>query len=281
MKPYVDNIATFEAMFNGYLDAVSRFETASKTHDPAAAATYVPLFEALNWAVALDDRTAPHFVPDGKHVGCGWRGRIPNAEFMGGVRFARNGVHRQWSDALRLDVGARQYPRSYPLSYFEWIWRPAATTGTPCKRRDAGGGTRTPDTRIMIPGPSGRGGQCSLGTWGRVGARCQHRCQHLHGTVSRPRVAVGRGALRSEVGHPPRIPSPHVRLNRPARVAHKSAKRSAPRNLAVSVTAYSTGSQMCTAPVRVPIAGPTSGKPPTTCIGDARALAVGRRRCPC
>jgi hypothetical protein len=153
-------------MFNGYVDALNRFETASKTHDPVA--TSVPLFEALNWAVALDDRTAAHFVPDGKHVGYRWRERIPNAEFMGGVRFARNSVHHQWSDALQLDVGARQYPRSYPLSYFEWTWRPAAELPTPDRP------PRAEDKRIYEEHMEGRAARIILDVLAGVFYTLQH-----------------------------------------------------------------------------------------------------------
>jgi hypothetical protein len=78
MKPYDKNIVTFEAMFVGYTEALNRLEAASGGHNPAA--TYVPLFEALNWAHALDERVAAHWVPNGKAVGFGWRDRIPNAE---------------------------------------------------------------------------------------------------------------------------------------------------------------------------------------------------------
>jgi hypothetical protein len=123
MNPNDHNITTFEAMFTGHVDALHRFEAAAKAPDPVM--TYVPLFEALNWAYALDDRTAKHFAPEGKPLGLQWRTRIPEADIMGGVRFARNSVHHQWSDALRLDTDGRQYPKAYPLVYFEWVWRSA------------------------------------------------------------------------------------------------------------------------------------------------------------
>lgn len=114
---------TYAAMFLGYGRASERFETAVKAK--VAVDAFLPLFEALNWAVALDDRTAKRWGPDGEVLGWQWRERVPGAEVMGGVRFARNRVHHQWSDALRLDESGRQYPRSYPLVYFEWVWRPA------------------------------------------------------------------------------------------------------------------------------------------------------------
>jgi hypothetical protein len=42
-------------MFTGYERAVERFTTASKSKDPTE--TFIPLFEALNWAAVLDERT--------------------------------------------------------------------------------------------------------------------------------------------------------------------------------------------------------------------------------
>jgi hypothetical protein len=117
VKPYDQTglvIVTFEAMFNGYADALSRFDAAAKSDDPGE--TFVPLFEALNWAVALDQRTAAHFVPDGKPIGYAWPARIGyGAVVMPGVRFVRNSVHHQWSDALELRATA------FP----EWTWRAA------------------------------------------------------------------------------------------------------------------------------------------------------------
>lgn len=77
------------------------------------AATYVPLFEALNWAHALDERVAAHWVPNGKTVGFGWRDRIPKAEIMAGVRFARNSLHHDWSEAVVLRDGAVSFPLSF------------------------------------------------------------------------------------------------------------------------------------------------------------------------
>lgn len=88
--------------------------TPPPTDDPGDA--FVPLFEALNWAVALDQRTVAHFAPDGKSVGYDWPARIGHgAIVMPGVRFVRNSVHHQWSDALQLRGGA------FP----EWAWRTA------------------------------------------------------------------------------------------------------------------------------------------------------------
>jgi hypothetical protein len=52
---------------------------------------------------------------------------------MGGVRFARNRVHHQWSDALVLNEGERGYPKTFPVVYFEWRWRSAGDLPKPDK----------------------------------------------------------------------------------------------------------------------------------------------------
>ena len=57
VKPY-ENLVTFEAMLIGYTEAIDRFDAAASQNNPVG--TYTALFEALNWAVALDDRTKPH-----------------------------------------------------------------------------------------------------------------------------------------------------------------------------------------------------------------------------
>jgi hypothetical protein len=44
---------------------------------------------------------------------------------MRGVRFVRNSVHHQWSDALQLHQGAVVPPLRPPIVFFEWCWRAA------------------------------------------------------------------------------------------------------------------------------------------------------------
>lgn len=53
MKPYADNIVTFRVLLGGYEQVVERFSRASRTRDPVQ--VFGPMFEALNWAVPLDD----------------------------------------------------------------------------------------------------------------------------------------------------------------------------------------------------------------------------------
>ena len=70
---------------------------------------------------------------------------------MAGVRYARNRAHHQWADALALEEGARQYPRSYPLAYFEWVWR--SPSELPAGKRDDAGATLY---RERLDGRAGR-----------------------------------------------------------------------------------------------------------------------------
>jgi hypothetical protein len=130
-------------MFEGYAAATTRFLAAAKTRDSTAA--FIPLFESLNWAVALDDRAAKHWTPAGKPLGFGWRKKVKDAEVMQGVRFVRNSVHHQWSDALELDERGLTFPMTFPAVFFEWRWRRADDLPQPeekraSKHRDAGEG---------------------------------------------------------------------------------------------------------------------------------------------
>ncbi len=138
MKPYADNVQTFAAMFEGYTSAMGRFQGAVKQRDATAA--FIPLFDALNWAVALDERAAKHWTPAGEPLRWGWRGKVRGAEIMRGVRFVRNSVHHDWSDALERDEGGMTFPLTFPAVFFEWRWRATGALPEPRKQRkdDAG-----------------------------------------------------------------------------------------------------------------------------------------------
>jgi hypothetical protein len=126
-----ESIQTFATMFDGYDQALTRLERAAKGKEPAPA--FIALFEALNWAVALDERARKRWTPEGGPLGYDWRGRVPGAHLMRAVGFARNNVHHQWSDALALDeAGGRAYPKTYPIVFFEWRWR--ALSELPARR---------------------------------------------------------------------------------------------------------------------------------------------------
>ena len=125
------NIVSFEAMFIGYADAAERFEATAGDRDPIK--IFNALFEALNWAVALDERIGCHWVPDGKPLGVKWTEWLGHgAVIMGGVRFARNRVHHQWSDAIVPSGGTTE-------EFVTWAWRP--TDDLPKGRNQSGEGT--------------------------------------------------------------------------------------------------------------------------------------------
>jgi hypothetical protein len=124
MRPYQTNIQTFAAMVEGYSHAVGRFHEAAKTRDPTAA--FISLFEALNWAVSLDERAGKHWTPAGEPLGWAWRDKVRDAKIMRGVRFVRNSVHHDWTDALELDEHGATFPMTFPVVFFEWRWRPVS-----------------------------------------------------------------------------------------------------------------------------------------------------------
>lgn len=122
MKPYADNTVTFRVLLAGYRSALQRFHDARLASD--AAVTYHALFEALNWAVALDDQVRAHWSPRGKPLDWNWRDEVGEGGHVRAVRFARNRVHHQWADALELAEGFA-FPTTFPLVFHEWRWRPS------------------------------------------------------------------------------------------------------------------------------------------------------------
>lgn len=78
---------------------------------------FIPLFEALNWAVSLDDRLASEWPdPPGrdwhKKVSCGGRVR--------GLRYARNSVHHDWAQAIDLPQKYRHLPARRSIKSWRW-----------------------------------------------------------------------------------------------------------------------------------------------------------------
>lgn len=133
MKPYNDGVVTVAIQVHGLREAIARLEAASADRENADG-TYVPLFEALNWAASLDDRVGAIWRPGGgnKKLGNRWHARLGGAEVVVAIDWVRNVVHHQWADALRLDpVGHGLYPSPSlfpsqslnPRDEFAWVWR--------------------------------------------------------------------------------------------------------------------------------------------------------------
>jgi hypothetical protein len=110
-------------LIRGYTGAVERFKIGVRQQD--AEPGFCALFEALNWAVAVDDFIREVWVPNGKPLNWKWRafmGGDELAELLDGSRYARNLVHHPWADALRLEEGA-QFPMRFPVVFHTWLWR--------------------------------------------------------------------------------------------------------------------------------------------------------------
>jgi hypothetical protein len=132
MAMYEEGVQTYTAMFEGLAGATRRFMAAVGDGEPTM--SYVALFEALNWAVVLDERTASTWAPHGKVLGWDWRAEVEGAGILRGIRFARNSMQHDWSDALRLGVveGAGSG------DFREWTWRPVAQLPSRGRREPAG-----------------------------------------------------------------------------------------------------------------------------------------------
>jgi hypothetical protein len=83
------------------------------------------LFEALNWAVALDERTAKTWAPDGveQMPGWEWRKRIEGGRILLGVRWVRNAMHHDWAEVLHLAQGGERHLEKLPSARSAWVWR--------------------------------------------------------------------------------------------------------------------------------------------------------------
>lgn len=101
-----------KVLIAGYRAAVDRFMKARQGHDPHLA--FHPLFEALNWAVAIEDQAPAELG----------RLKSEDRQLLVAVRYARNRIHHQWADALKYTNGAVLSELTLPISLFEWQWRP-------------------------------------------------------------------------------------------------------------------------------------------------------------
>lgn len=146
------------------LAAGAPLDLGPSTRDLGAAAeadSFIPLFEAFNWATSLEQRIGADWPQPGEakrwyeHVECGRTVR--------GVRFIRNCVHHQWSEALMIDEADRELPaRLAP-----WRWQP--------------------DLVAVVPDPKGRGiyeaelaGELVIGALGRMVAVFGKALRQLH-----------------------------------------------------------------------------------------------------
>ena len=121
----------------GYHGALARFLAADPGDETSA---FLPLFEALSWASAIDQRCTKDFAPDGlgdRMPRRGWEQRLTGgADIISGVRFVRNVVHHQWAEAVQPGAGG-------------WCWR--AVEELPSRRENSEDYRRELAGRLVAP----------------------------------------------------------------------------------------------------------------------------------
>ena len=85
-------------LFRGFSGAHDRFMMDGRIAAESADA-YMPMFEALSWAVALDKRLATEFATGSLDRDWSWRERFQGGEVVAAFRFARNRAHHDWGCA--------------------------------------------------------------------------------------------------------------------------------------------------------------------------------------
>jgi hypothetical protein len=82
---------------------------------------YLALFEALNWAVSLDERLAKEWPFEEIEFGEYWHDDFAGGGLIRGLRYARNGVHHDWSLALDLDPTEILFQQRVELLWLAWV----------------------------------------------------------------------------------------------------------------------------------------------------------------
>jgi hypothetical protein len=141
MSRYGGDRVQVDLMIRGFAQAKERYARAADVTGPEPA--YFALFEALNWAVAVDDVVAEVWRPAGVHEGYNWRARIEGADILVAVRTARNLVHHHWARAPQMVLHQGRHG---------WVWPDAASLPPPTTRFDSS--TGVPVYRRLMAGVS-------------------------------------------------------------------------------------------------------------------------------
>ena len=81
---------------------------------------YFALFEALNWAVSLDDRLVIDWPFEEIEHGKYWCDEFRGGGLIRGLRFVRNSVHHDWSLSLDLDPFENPFQQRIELLWLCW-----------------------------------------------------------------------------------------------------------------------------------------------------------------
>jgi hypothetical protein len=131
---FAREIVPVETFHSGFVEARRRFDEAAKGRDDLA--VFLPLFEALNWAVVLDDRLQAYWKAAPSNRDPSWADGFTFGDTVKGLRFARHRVHHQRADALWLSEGASGPVGSYAEGLHEWRWRPDLPPGRDDRYKD-------------------------------------------------------------------------------------------------------------------------------------------------
>jgi hypothetical protein len=110
--------ARWELLVEGYRRALERLTATADARDKPED-RFIPLFETLNWVVAIMDH------PEGQH--------LYKDEIVRGLRFARNRVHHDLADALeprdvpfasvQVTLASTGSRLSAPPTVLDWFWK--------------------------------------------------------------------------------------------------------------------------------------------------------------
>lgn len=143
--PRVLVTASLDWLYDGYVGACARFQAVEDARREAKE-TFIPLFEALNWAVSFEDLVRKQ------------QGAPLKDDLVLAIRYARNRVHHQWAAALNA-VEQRFGPVRAPGgpqilgTYVQWFWKrlevlPDAPRSRPDRKGQAAYAERLADRSV-------------------------------------------------------------------------------------------------------------------------------------
>lgn len=105
---------TLDILITGFGEAYYRLLDRAEGPKPGKGPAQIPLFEALHWAVTIDDR-----LRRDRNDGDWWK-QVDGGEVLRGFRHARNRVHHQWAAAMgqpltKVQRRNLENPRWYPF----------------------------------------------------------------------------------------------------------------------------------------------------------------------
>lgn len=118
-SPTEEELVLLHTALRGFHEAKLRYEERSESQDELE--VFIPLAEALWWARSVDEG----FEKIDGSAYKGGRDADPQGRVMQGLRLARNRSGHQRALTIVRQEGLT-YPLTYPMRYFDIVWRPLA-----------------------------------------------------------------------------------------------------------------------------------------------------------